>query len=767
MTRTRVEISRDQRLHRELTDVELPGIVDEVLASEQEREIGVRRGLRVYRGGLDHLDVPARVLISQRLPSVRGEEFDAVLFTVRRREDYLRTEPSVEDPVRPRGSLLVRLAGIAGVLMTLALLQPLATLGVVVPAAMLLIFMGLCAAAELFQAPDPVPREVIDLWWSQWVVELRRLDGEVERARLRWRRTMAETHVRPLVREILEQALRKRSGLKDVIPPGLWPSPDSAYLARTKPVERFVRTTERVGAGAVGLAGARGSGKTLLIESYLDGRLSGSSAGPCLAVRVSAPVKYEPRDFVLHLYATLCHRVIALTDPDGFDQGERQWRGMKRRERIRWRLAETARKVVLLELAMLAVISVTSMVIGLKPGFSYWPLWVVAPLAAPVVLALSRRSQRLPELLKRMLRGRSRDSVEISALRRLADRRLAEIQFLQTLTSGWNPRLPLPSRLELGWARNVQRARQPLTYPEAVARFREFLEITARVLGGSPQAPRVLVGIDELDKIESAEQAQAFLNEIKSVFGVPGCQFLVAVSEDALAAFERRGIPIRDAFDSAFDRIVQVSHIDYADACQLLELRIPMMPRPFSALCHCLSGGVPRDLIRMAGAMVDLTMDRRDKEVTLGDMCVALVADELTAKAHAFRFDASQLGGEFDTGSFAWMLSNLPAEPTPERLLDLARDLVPQQDERTALTLLQDEAASFSYYCATLLEVFTNNTEDKLVSGELDHPDGSASFDSLAGVRQDLAVNPRLAWLALDTFRQEWGLPLVSRRRLG
>lgn len=64
-----------------------------------------------------------------------------------------------------------------------------------------------------------------------------------------------------------------------------------------------------------------------------------------------------------------------------------------------------------------------------------------------------------------------------------------------------------------------------------MAQFREFLEITAQALGGGPHGPpRVPVGIDELDKIESAEQAQAFLNEIKGLFGVPGCQFLVSVS---------------------------------------------------------------------------------------------------------------------------------------------------------------------------------------------------------------------------------------------
>jgi hypothetical protein len=348
--------------------------------------------------------------------------------------------------------------------------------------------------------------------------------------------------------------------------------------------------------------------------------------------------------------------------------------------------------------------------------------------------------------------------VELSALRRLAERRLDEIRYLRTHTSSWTGKLPLP-RSETGLSLITQRARQPLTYPEIVGQFRDFLAITAKVLGGKPETPRVLVGIDELDKIESPEQAQAFLNELKGVFGVPGCQFLVSVSEDALAAFERRGIPIRDAFDSAFDRIIQISQIDYADTCLLLERRIPGLPRPFIALCHCMAGGLPRDLIRVARAMVDLTVDLGDKELTLGDMCGTLVADELTAKGHAFRVGAARLSAEFDTAAFAWKLSTLPTEPTPAQLLGLATDLGPERPAKDAFGILQEEAASFVYYCATLLDVFVNTAQDDLMRRGPAQPGSAASFDALAGVRQKLAGNPRLAWLALDGFRTEWGLP--------
>jgi hypothetical protein len=46
---------------------------------------------------------------------------------------------------------------------------------------------------------------------------------------------------------------------------------------------------------------------------------------------------------------------------------------------------------------------------------------------------------------------------------------------------------------------------------------------------------RVVIGIDEVDKIRDSDRAEAFLNDVKAIFGVPGCLYLVSLSEDAMA----------------------------------------------------------------------------------------------------------------------------------------------------------------------------------------------------------------------------------------
>ena len=76
----------------------------------------------------------------------------------------------------------------------------------------------------------------------------------------------------------------------------------------------------------------------------------------------------------------------------------------------------------------------------------------------------------------------------------------------------------------------------------------------------------ITIAIDELDKFADPVQAHEFVNEVKTVFGVNSCVFLVSVSDDALASFERRGIPVRDALDSAFAAMIAVAPFSCASA---------------------------------------------------------------------------------------------------------------------------------------------------------------------------------------------------------
>ena len=108
--------------------------------------------------------------------------------------------------------------------------------------------------------------------------------------------------------------------------------------------------------------------------------------------------------------------------------------------------------------------------------------------------------------------------------------------------------------VEISNTEGVTLARSAWTLPETVRNLRTILADAARGSAG------FVVGIDEVDKIEDVTAARRFVDDLKAIFHVPGCFFLVSVSDDAIASFETRGLPFRDAFDSAFDEIVRVEY---------------------------------------------------------------------------------------------------------------------------------------------------------------------------------------------------------------
>ncbi|MEO3812352.1 P-loop NTPase fold protein [Sphaerisporangium sp. B11E5] len=317
-------------------------------------------------------------------------------------------------------------------------------------------------------------------------------------------------------------------------------------------------------------------------------------------------------------------------------------------------------------------------------------------MAAPVVY---ERREFMLGLFARLCRQVTAAGMDAAAQ---AAAHLRWIEYLQTRTDeagvsaggGW---------LGLSAKRGVSHARQPLTYLEIVDALKGFLAVTATELttkGGKPRG--LVVGIDELDRIEPAARARDLLNELKVVFDVPGCLFLLSVSDEALREADLAPVGRRDVFDSAIDEIIRVEPLDLATAIRLLDTRAVGLPVPFTALFHCLSGGMPRDLLRTARAAAALP----GRPASLGEVAAALVTRESA------------------------------------RLVD---DHEPLASVRRA-------------FLGTVEEVFTAalTKDDVLKAAEPGFP---GSFDILAGIRRDLGVADERAARSLDEVRRAWGLP--------
>jgi hypothetical protein len=350
-----------------------------------------------------------------------------------------------------------------------------------------------------------------------------------------------------------------------------------------------------------------------------------------------------------------------------------------------------------------------------------------------------------------------------------AQERLDEITLQRTFTSGWSGALKVPAPLQLplaleaGVTGSTSTAMIPMTLPEITDSFRGFVrEATA-------EGP-IVIGIDELDKIGSEERASAFLNEIKALFGVDECYYLISVSEDAVASFERRGLPFRDVFDSAFDEIMRVRHFDLERAVHLVRSRVIGVPVPFVGFCYCLSGGLPRDLIRTTRALFDERELASSSELSV--LVKLLLSAELATKREATISAVAKYGYGQDARESLHWLGNL------SHGVDLSPDLValtaaaacssglsPLLDpspEAAVIHRLLDEFVAYWYFCATLAEFFAAQLPaDRMMKAE-DADTGFGSLAHLAKARQSFAVDPHVAWTTVSEFRSDWNMTVEA-----
>ncbi|BBH64674.1 hypothetical protein ACTI_13590 [Actinoplanes sp. OR16] len=454
-----------------------------------------------------------------------------------------------------------------------------------------------------------------------------------------------------------------------------------------------------LGAGAIAISGSQGVGKTTLLTS-----LTGPENETTLGLLVAAPVRYEAKDFLLHLYAELCTAVLGRL-------GAREQPSRLRRLLVRSRRITA----VLLRVAAALLLLVALVFRGTRELFSppveLITTWLLVAAALLIVAG--------------WVQG-PRPSREV-ALAAEAARRLRQTRYLQTVSTERSAGLAR-SAMQLGWRRGRQWAEQPHTLPEVVQAYRQFAaEVAAWWRGETGGRGKLLIAVDEADRIADPAAAELFVNEIKAVFGVPHCVYLVSVSEEALANFERRVVRMRTVFDSAFDHVIRLRPLTLRESVDLLRHRIAGVPDQVWVLCHCLAGGMPRDVLRTARNMIDVHRSSPGPS-PVGHLALRLVGVEVQAVKRGFQ--QQSVPG----------LAELLADPdwpgaTGADLRAAAGEQLTGEWPATAI------GAALLYY-ATVLDLFTERT------GLLDGWDGDREPElvtDLARVHSLLAFDPPVA----------------------
>lgn len=531
---------------------------------------------------------------------------------------------------------------------------------------------------------------------------------------------------------------------------GLSESYDSTYQVPTRTAADLEGLLARLDGASIGVAGPRGSGKSTLIRGYCDS----TAGGLDLRCMVNAPVDYDARDFVLHLFSVFCRAVM---DRYGQASGTTFWeRAAKVLSATRYAVGRLLGYCSIYAVPAAALMHWDLPIARFLSISAYWPFGGGICLAILGLLILTTESSRNDQ------RSRTVVAVDDHTLNAAARRHLARVRYLQTYTSGWSGTLVLPHGSGQ-YSKGSSRAERQRSLPEIVGEFQEFVRTVADYLHRNKGS--VFIGIDELDRISTPEQAEQFLNQIKGIFGIPHVYFMVSVSDDALTSFERRGLPLRDTFDSSFDEIVHVGPLSYAESRRLLSRRVIGLSEPYVALCHCLAGGLARDVVRAARQIVQvgdvLAADAESGGISLSNVCAALLRDELRRQHRAVIRAASNSAD--DTHALLERLGDVARRhldfPGPGHLLKMAGDIARSAPgEPASVVTLRTDFAAYAYYCATLQDVFTDDLDPVEMMRAAESADDPGSFDSLAAARRAFALNTHVAWRAVTECRKARGL---------
>jgi hypothetical protein len=554
------------------------------------------------------------------------------------------------------------------------------------------------------------------------------------------RTELSSEDVLPALREIVNNFIRKNdTDFTASKAPGLSEAFDPLFEIPTGGRASVLVLLESMPGGAIGLAGPRGVGKSTVINGVC-GR-EHADLDTSLAVIVSAPVQYSAREFLLNLYDQLCRS--ALGDSNA---ATRPIDPLVTRQAARVRLGSIVYGLIVL-LAGVVILSLGAA--GLLASVIPWGVVVVLIGLFFVFQSTIREAPRV--------HGASEFS---PSLHELAREQLQEIHYQYKLGSAWSGGTKTPIGIEATLGLSRELARREMTLPEIVMSIRSFLRLAA-VSG------RVLVGIDELDKMESGTAAVSFINDIKGIFGVPNCFFLISISEEAMSGFERRGLPFRDVFDSSLDEVVRLGPLSMFEAEELLNRRVLNMPTPFKALLYAFTGGFARDLIRGARALVAIGVAHPDEAIDLEEAARALVGSDIKRKMLAAVYLLRGSPSDQERSAVVkWCLKAAELdEPTPQLLegqLELLSKVEPLKTENDGkagvIFSVALEMSSYVYFCMTLLEVFS---PARLYAQGRSEEERRATVERLARVRGLFSTDVLVAWSSLSEIRGSEGLSIL------
>lgn len=375
--------------------------------------------------------------------------------------------------------------------------------------------------------------------------------------------------------------------------------------------------------GSYGLSGPRGSGKTwLMLRAIDDVQTSDASGrGPGIALWYPSPSEYDPLAFLASLSDSLANEI------------ERRFR---RENPVLG--AFTSNWLLALSLPVVTGLLVFAVLARLWDPQGWG---ILLPVAIGVATALVAGLLTRTPLAFRALRPEARLLREAALVRERARYSATRREALELGAEGGR-----------GLVGKVRRSRErelierPATLSSLVNDFRALAAQAGDVAG------RVVIAIDELDKMSDPDKVRELLRDIKAIFEVPHVHFLVSVSDEAARSLNLGALAGRDEFNSSFYTVIELPPATPEASADLLFQRA-QVPRDKAISLAVLAGGNPREVLRLA-ELVSLSTEGGDAVVeTLRQETLNLRREIVTAAAED---GLPEVGQEARIGAF----TNLP-----------------------------------------------------------------------------------------------------------
>jgi len=121
---------------------------------------------------------------------------------------------------------------------------------------------------------------------------------------------------------------------------------------------------------------------------------------------------------------------------------------------------------------------------------------------------------------------------------------------------------------------------------------------------------KIIIAIDELDKILDTEKLHNMLKSMKAIFEIEDVYYFLSISEDALETYRLRHVDTKNEIDSAFTHIIPIPPMDAPGSLGFFIEHHEHWQPELLPVAIVFGGGVPRDMHRISqvfGALLQNT----------------------------------------------------------------------------------------------------------------------------------------------------------------